>query len=304
VRTNESRLRHDAFVYRSEDEYLGRSVPFLKEGLEAGEGAVVANTRSGLAAMREALGPDAERATFVDVSESYTRPARALAAYYRVFGEQLETRPTLRIVADVQFGPDPAEWDLWMGYEAIFNRSFASLPVWVWCTYEARRLPAPVLEGVWRTHPGVVSETGWSASDRFEDPDDLLRRITPPPVELPGLRSIDAGNTPESFRDRLAAELWAANVSEAKVLDMLVAATEVYENAEEHGGGVEEVRVGRASGRFVCEVVDRGVGFDDPGAGYLAPQEGVGTGLWVARQLTWEIECFRSPRGFSCRIWL
>jgi anti-sigma regulatory factor (Ser/Thr protein kinase) len=102
----------------------------------------------------------------------------------------------------------------------------------------------------------------------------------------------------------LAAELWAANVSEAKVLDMLVAATEVYENAEEHGGGVEEVRVGRASGRFVCEVVDRGVGFDDPGAGYLAPQEGVGTGLWVARQLTWAIEFFRSPRGFSCRIWL
>jgi hypothetical protein len=46
----------------------------------------------------------------------------------------------------------------------------------------------------------------------------------------------------------------------------------------------------RQRGRFVCEIVDRGNGFDDPGAGYLAPRNRVGTGLWVARQLTWRIE--------------
>ena len=93
-------------------------------------------------------------------------------------------------------------------------------------------------------------------------------------------------------------------MTEAKVLDMLLAATEVVTNAIEHGSGVEDVRVGRAEGRFVCEVVDRGSGFDDPAAGYLAPRAGVSTGLWVARQLTWRIEFFRSPRGFTTRIWL
>ncbi len=45
-------------------------------------------------------------------------------------------------------------------------------------------------------------------------------------------------------------------------------------------------------------------GFDDHAAGYLAPREGVGSGLWVARQLTWRIEFFQSPRGFTARIWL
>jgi anti-sigma regulatory factor (Ser/Thr protein kinase) len=88
------------------------------------------------------------------------------------------------------------------------------------------------------------------------------------------------------------------------VLDMLLAATEIATNALEHGGGVEEVRVGRVEGRFVCEIVDRGSGFDDPGAGYLAPRKGLGTGLWVARQLTWRIDFFKSPRGFTARIWL
>lgn len=85
---------------------------------------------------------------------------------------------------------------------------------------------------------------------------------------------------------------------------MLLAATEIATNADEHGGGVEDVRVGTAQGRFVCEIADRGDGFDDPAAGYLAPREGVGAGLWVARQLTWRIEFYRSPRGFTTRIWL
>jgi anti-sigma regulatory factor (Ser/Thr protein kinase) len=299
--TNGAALRHNAFVYASEDEYRLHSVAFLREGLEAGEGAIVAHTRPGISLMREALGSDAGRVTFVDVSESYTRPTRTLAAYHRVYAEQLAKAPQLRAVADVQFGPDRSEWDLWTGYEAIFNRSFGHLPVWIWCTY-ASRLPDPMLDAVWRTHPEVLAEDAWSRSEQFEDPIELLRRVTPAPFELADLRSIEVGSSPEDFRERVAAELWAANVSEAKVLDMLVAATEVFENAVQHGGGVKDVRVGRVEGRFVCEVVDVGRGFDDPGVGYLAPREGIGAGMWVARQLTWDIEFFDSLRGFTCRI--
>ncbi len=85
---------------------------------------------------------------------------------------------------------------------------------------------------------------------------------------------------------------------------MLVAGTELATNALSHGGGIEAVRVGRADGRFVCEVIDRGSGFDDPVAGYLAPRQGAGSGLWVARQLAWRLEHFQSPNGFTVRIWL
>jgi anti-sigma regulatory factor (Ser/Thr protein kinase) len=194
--------------------------------------------------------------------------------------------------------------DLWIGYEAVFNRSFSHLPAWVLCTYNANGLPDPMLEGVWRTHPEVVAGDGWNTSEDYEDPNRLLRGITPEPVPLPDLRSIEFGRDPEEFRERLARELVVGRVTEPKTLDMLLAATEIAKNAIQHGGGVEEVRVGRAEGRFVCEIVDRGDGFDDPAAGYLAPRKGVGTGLWVARQLTWQLEFFRSPTGFTARIWL
>jgi anti-sigma regulatory factor (Ser/Thr protein kinase) len=297
-------LRHSALVYESQDEYFARAVPFLKEGIEAGEGAIVAHTKPGLAMMREALGSDAEQVTFVDVSSAYTRPARTLAAYHEVYVELLQRTRTVRAVADVQFGPDPGEWDVWTGYEAVFNRSFGHLPTWVICSYNANGTPDPIIEGVWRTHSEVIADGSWNVSDHYEDPDRLLRRITPVPAPLSGLRSIPFGRDVADFREHLAREMVVENVSEAKALDMLLAATEVAANAIEHGGGVEAVRVGRAQGRFVCEIVDRGIGFDDPTAGYLAPREGVGTGLWIARQLTWQIEFFRSESGFTARVWL
>ena len=297
-------LRHGALVYESHDEYLACAVPFLKEGLEAGEGAVVAHTKTGLAAMREALGPDAAHVRFVDVSSAYTRPARTLAAYHEVWVEQLAETPSLRAVADVQFGRDPGEWVLWLGYEAVSNRSFAHLPLWVLCTYDANSAPDPLIDGVWRTHPEVIAHGTWNESDRYDDPDRLLRALAPEPKPLSGLRSIEFGRDVAEFRVRLAHELVAEGRTQAKALGMLVAATEVANNAIEHGGGVEDVRVGRAEGRFVCEIVDRGVGFDDPAAGYLAPRPGVGRGLWIARQLTWQIEFISSPEGFTARIWL
>jgi anti-sigma regulatory factor (Ser/Thr protein kinase) len=297
-------LRHNALVYESKDEYLARAVPFLRAGIDAGEGAVVAHTKSGLAMMREALGPEAAQVTFVDISAAYTRPARTLAAYHKVYVEQLRKTPTLRAVADVQFGPDPNEWDLWTGYEAVFNRSFQHLPAWVLCSYDTNGTPDRILEGVWQTHPEVVVDDGLRSSEHYEDPDHLLRRITPAPAPLTGLRPIPFGRGVEELREQLARELAADKMSEAQALDLLLAATEIANNAMQHGGGIHEVRVGRAQGRFVCEIVDRGDGFDDPAAGYLAPREGIGAGLWVARQLTWRIEFFNSPTGFTTRIWL
>ncbi len=297
-------LRHNALVYESEDEYLAHALPFLKEGVEAGEGAIVAHVRPGIAMMREALGDHAAGVTFVDVSTSYTRPARALAAYHEVYAAQLARTPTVRAVADVQFGPEPAEWDLWTGYEAAFNRSFGHLPVWVLCSYNANGTPDAVIEGVWQTHPEVVEGPGWKTSERYEDPDLLLRRLAPAPAPLAGLRSIPPGRDLEELRERLAPELAARGVSGPRVLDMLLAVTEVARNAVVHGGGMRDVRIGSAEGRFVCEIVDEGDGFDDPTAGYLAPRDGAGAGLWVARQLTWRIDAFRAPDGFTTRIWL
>jgi len=296
-------MRHDAFVYDSDEDYAARSAGFLREGLDAGECCVVAHNRAGLALMRDALGPDADRTVFVNLSWTYTRPARAVAAYHGTFVRLLREAPSVRAVAEFQFGPSFDDWQEWQGYEAITNLAYDHLPVWVVCTYPANRLPDAVLDGVLRTHNEVLTDR-WAESERFEDPRDVVRRLTPEPEPLPGLRTWSAGQDLERFREKLAGDLVAEGVPGAKALEMLVASTEVAANAVQHGDGIEAVRVGRVDGRFVCELIDRGEGFDDPVAGYLAPRPGRGTGLWVARQLTWRLESFHSPRGFTVRLWL
>lgn len=296
-------LRHDALVYSSHDEYVNRSVAFLRDGLQAGEGGIVANNRVGLAMVRDALGADADRVTFVDSSGAYTRPARAVAGYYGCFLEQLRDAPSVRAVADMPPGPASDDWDLWASYEAVANLAFAHLPVWVMCTYDESAFPDHVLENVCRTHSEV--HHGDRRCDRhLEDPSELLRALAPAPEPLRGLRLLRPGDDLERFREQLARELAAEQVPEPKALDMLVAGTEIAANAVQHGGGIDAVRVGRAHGRFVCEVIDGGGGFDDPTAGYIAPRDGTPCGLWVARLLTWSIETFRSPRGFTVRVWL
>lgn len=296
-------LRHHALVYDSDEEYVARSAAFLRDGLEAGESCVVGHNRAGIATMRDALGPDADRVAYVDLSRTYTRPARAVAAYYATFQRLLRTAPSVRAVAEFQFGPTFDDWREWESYEAITNLAYAHLPVWVVCTYPRTGLPDTVLKGVLSTHSEVLTD-GWAKSEHFEDPQEALRRLTPESKLLPDLRSWSVDSDLERFRERLARDLVAEKVPRKKALEMLVAATEVAANAVSHGGGIEEVRVGRADGRFVCEVIDRGSGFDDPLAGYLVPRSGTATGLWVARQLTWRLEFFHCSRGFTVRIWL
>jgi anti-sigma regulatory factor (Ser/Thr protein kinase) len=145
----------------------------------------------------------------------------------------------------------------------------------------------------------------WSTSPSFEQPEETLRRLTPHPQPIGDLRPIAAGPDLESLRESLARELSARAVPPSRALDLLVAATEVAANAQTHGGGIEEIRVGDVDGRFVCEITDGGAGFDHLLAGYRSPRERAEPGgLFIARQRTWRLEFLRTPGEFTARLWL
>jgi len=171
--------------------------------------------------------------------------------------------------------------------------------------FGAALVAATLLAFGWLVYTLVTNSQGTTQDDALKQRAvDAVGLIAGAPAgELDG-STLPSLSGAEDLREQLARELAADKISEAQSLDLLLAATEVANNAIQYGGGIREVRVGRARGRFVCEIVDRGDGFDDPAAGYLAPREGIGAGLWVARQLTWRIEFFHSPAGFTTRIWL
>jgi anti-sigma regulatory factor (Ser/Thr protein kinase) len=299
-------LHHDAFVYASDDEFVERMVPFVQSGLEEGEAVVAVTTLRNGAVLREALGHDSEGVTFKDRDEWYVRPAQVIAGYDKTLRDCLRAgAPAVRVVGEVQFGTTPREWEEWTAYEAILNRAFAHRPAWIVCPYDARALPDSVIHQAAHTHPRVMTDVS-RRSDLYEEPADLVRALTPEYGQLPGLRPVILPGDGHGFRLQLARELTADGVPEARATAMVMAAGEVVVNAERHGRGAREMRVGRVDDRFVCEITDHGPGLDDPLAGYLppGPEQAGGAGLWVARQLTSRLELLSSADGLTVRLWV
>ncbi|MEA2439688.1 MAG: hypothetical protein QOH76_1112 [Thermoleophilaceae bacterium] len=300
-------LRHGAFVYDEDEQFVTRMSGFLEDGLDEGAAAVVITTRSNWAGIRDSLGDRASSVSFTDRDSIYVRPANTIAIYAATLRHHLQAgASSVRLVGEVQFGPTPAEWDEWTSYEAIANRALARYPAWIVCPYDARVLPEPVVEQAWRTHPEVTHGEDSASTLYHENHADLVRSLTPDFEPLPDLGFLAPVRGAAGFRDAVAAALHAARVSEAKKLDMLVAANEVFANAVQHARGVTVVRAGIVHGRFVLEVSDQGPGHDDPLAGYLppAPEEDRGAGLWVVRQLVSKVELRSSPHGLTVRLWL
>jgi anti-sigma regulatory factor (Ser/Thr protein kinase) len=303
---NTLQLRHDAFIYGSDDEFVSRMSDFIEEGLDEGAATIAVTTRSNWAGLRHALGSRASEVRYTDRDSFYVRPAKAIAAYDATVRQNLEQgAQSVRVIGEVQFGPTNAEWCEWTAYEAIVNSAFADLPAWIVCPYDTRELPEEVLQSAWRTHVEVVGD-GTGPRDHYEDPAQLARALTPEYEALPLLRGLAPVADAHAFREALAVEMAAARLPELKRLDMLVAANEAFANASLHGGGVTRVRTGVVEGRFVCEITDSGPGLDDPLAGYLPPKQGAGrgAGLWIARQLAARVDLISQGRGLTVRLWL
>jgi anti-sigma regulatory factor (Ser/Thr protein kinase) len=301
-----TRLRHDAFVYDSDEQFAVGIAGFLARGLEEDAAAVAVTSRNNCALLREALGDRASSVQFTDRDECYVRPAKALARYDATLRHHLDRgAPSVRVVAEIQFGPTQAEWDEWTAYEAIANRAFADRPAWIVCPYDARVLPDSVIESAWRVHANVIA-TESQPSALYDEAENIVRALAPKHELLPDLEPLAAAPNAQTFRELLAARLAGAGVLGTRTLDMLVAANEVFANATNHGGGVVAARTGQVDGRFVCEISDAGGGLDDPLAGYLPPksEHEPGAGLWIARQLLWRVDLNSTPYGLTVRLWL
>jgi anti-sigma regulatory factor (Ser/Thr protein kinase) len=296
-------VRHSLLIYDNDDAMLERVAPFLGSGLVNGEPVVVVLDRARWDILGGELGSGAP-VVFFDRAVFLTRPEAALASFDRAFRRlAADGASTVRVYGEPCWDA-PAERDSWISFEAIFNRAFAQQPGWAVCGYDARSVPEAVLDSALETHPEVRTDR-WEPNPHYREPEDVVRSRTPAPGALGTLRRLPGGGGSRDLRQRLRAELEAAAVPQADALNMLLAAGEVLANARRHGDGQPRVRAGRVGDHFVCEVSDEGPGVEDPLAGFLPPRPSDvhGAGLWVARQLTREVELVPSPQGFSVRLW-
>ena len=297
---------HEAGFYGSDDEFQSLIVPFVEEGVGAGEPVILSYDERKSDLLRSWL-KDPAAVTFLPGQELYSTPTRAIATYQRLFeSHRARGAQQIRFGGDVPHAGNGGCFAGWDRFESAANTIWGSAPVWGLCLYDTATASAAVLDIIERTHPRILSPSGeHSRCERYQDssefeglpvrPDPL--ESTPPLVELVDRTAAEARHALES--------LGRGRVPEAMLADLLIGVSEAVNNAVRHGRPPTTVRIWAAADRLVITVHDTGPGPADHLAG-LAPASGGalqgGLGLWFMHQLDADVELRYAADGFTVRL--
>jgi anti-sigma regulatory factor (Ser/Thr protein kinase) len=305
-------LGHGAAVVGTEPDLLAVALPFIDEGLRAGDHDALNCPQSTVDLLTRELG---ERAGALESEPRLSLLGARAPDALTMAGRFLERATVsgsgrLRILSEIDFGDDPAGWREGQRFESVFNRLLGAAPIDVVCMYDRRRLPAPVVESAAATHPFLVDGAGLRAANpAFQDPGTYVPSLPLPrePVEDEDpVLAIDDARTLAGLRHQLGAVIASLVPEREQQEDLHLAAAEIAANAFRHGVRPVSARVWADGDRIVCVISDRGTTYGDPFSGFV-PAHGLdlshgGMGLWLARKLWDHVDVLPGPAGLSVRL--
>ena len=135
-----SQLLHAALLHDSAEELAAAAVPFLADGLAAGETAVLACSEEHNRLLSRALGGHG-RILRLPHEEIYTGNAHTLATYRRMLRRQSAAGvPSVRLVGFLPLEQRPQQWNERHRYEAVFNVAMDAMPLSAVCAYDRRQV--------------------------------------------------------------------------------------------------------------------------------------------------------------------
>ncbi|MFF8726270.1 anti-sigma factor RsbA family regulatory protein [Streptomyces sp. NPDC015171] len=296
---------HPALFYRGEEEYLHGTVPFVRDGLRAGEPVAVAVPGPNLAVLRAALGEDAADVSFLDMTEAGRNPGRIIPKVLHAFADA-HPGTRVRIVGEpIWAGRTSVEYPACVQHEALINPAFRGRDVTILCPYDAGRLDERVLADACATHPVVISGGTERRSPGYA-PEQMIARYNQPlphPAQADEL-VFDADGLPGARR--FAVERAARfGLSGIRVEDVNLIVAELTTNSVVHGGGSGGLRIWSDGGQVVCEVRDRGH-LSDPLAGRRPAERGRlgGRGLLMVHYLADLVRIHTDPDGTAVRCYI
>ncbi|HEU4514338.1 MAG TPA: sensor histidine kinase [Nocardioidaceae bacterium] len=309
MRTQDRKVQHDVILYDDDFDLVSAAIPFVRDGIEAGEVVMINTLTNPVTPLLRAMFADEEQVVIAD-HPVYSTPAAALDGYRRIMEKGLaEGAAGYRAMGYIDFDSSHLPWQEWLRYEAAVNRVFADFPFRTLCPYDVSLVPTTITDPVMRAHTGLVTPEGWVANQHYVDPEELVTREelrTPPlPIQSGTPRMV---LQPSRDLMELRMELYAATMftglPRVKVDDFVKAVGEVVTNAHKHGADPVRLRLWAADATLACTVTDQGEGITDPLAGYARPRNPSdgGLGLWAARQLVDVLDYEHGPDGFTVRV--
>jgi anti-sigma regulatory factor (Ser/Thr protein kinase) len=300
-------FRHEALFYDGPSDFVSSVGPFLREGLDRDEIALVVVDVRKIELLRTAIGP-ADDVRYADMATVGRNPARIIPAWQAFVDEARDQGRGFRGVGEpiwaARSGAELAECER---HEALLNVAFDGSPGWrLLCPYDTGTLPADVLGEARRNHPTVWDDGTPSPSAAFRGIEDAARPLDAP---LPDLGFPDGdrpfgGDDLHAIRELVRQVARDAGLDEQRTADAILVADELASNSIRHGGGRGRVRLWRRDGSLVVEITDRGR-IEHPLAGRELPAgaEG-GYGLWLANQLSDLVQIRVGDAGSTVRAHL
>ena len=311
LRRTHDGYRHEAFFWEGDDQFVAGTVPFVKEGVAAGQPVLVAVTPARITVLRDALDGDAAGVEFVDMTQLGSNPARIIPAWQR-FTDQHPGQPVRGIGEPIWAGRRLAELAECQMHEALLNMVVhADTPLWLMCPYDTGTLPEDVVAEAHRSHPVVVDVETHRGSTTYGGAHHLgkMFKTTLPQVQVHIVvfhRAFD-GDDYAAVRADVRARAASAGLNLERTNDLVLGVHEVAVNSVRHGRGANELLIWEQDHSLVCEV--RGSGcIADPLVGRRPPlrADEHGRGLWMANQLCDLVQIRSGKAGTTVRIhtWL
>ncbi|ONI90897.1 anti-sigma regulatory factor [Saccharothrix sp. ALI-22-I] len=298
---------HEALLYRDDQQYLAGTVPFVRDGLAAGEPVLVAVPQRGIDLLRGALGGQAAQVEFLDMRRAGRNPGRIIPGVLTAFTDN-SGGGRVRIIGE-PIWPDRSEleYPACVQHEALINTAFEDRPAWILCPYDTANLTPQAVRDAETTHPIMVEEQRRRQSDNYREPfliaEEFNRPLPAPPPDVL-TRRFDLDNL--SATRRLVAGFAAdAGLTADQVEDLVLAVNELTTNSVVHAGGFGTLLLWREGDVVVCEVRDGGqlanpmVGRRNPGANARG-----GYGVMLVNLLCDLVRVHTSEAGTTIRVYI
>ncbi|MFI6517988.1 MEDS domain-containing protein [Spirillospora sp. NPDC050679] len=290
-------LEHDDVVVMvAAEEMLGR----LRDLLEDAASARVRSGRArpGTASLDPARLSHAplewtwpDKVYLVSAAAWYTHPVRVLAALHDLVTDASAGGRRLRLWGELPW----SRWSTpqsrqWMRYEALLNVALADTGTVICCPADVGRLPEPVVEAVYATHPRLA----WSArrnNPRYQEPERFLEQLNRTRLPVPPADAFRVEFDVQGLggvRQAVAATARSAGLPADRVPQAVLAVTELATNAVVHSGRPGRLHAWSSAGELIYQIGNPGRAAVPSACGLLPPDlmSTGGRGLWLAQQLT------------------
>ncbi|MGK5520227.1 anti-sigma factor RsbA family regulatory protein [Micromonospora sp. URMC 107] len=296
---------HEGLFYHDVDGLLAGTVPFVTDGLAAGEPVLVAMPDANLRLVRAAVGP-AATVRWADMSQAGRNPGRIIPWVLQAFIEQHAGRRVRIIGEPIWAGRSDTEYPACAQHEALINMAFAGRDATILCPYDTAGLDADVVADAYATHPILVDHAGRRPSAQYAPAEVVARYNKPLPTPAePVSTLVYEFDTLSTVRRFVAGHGEAVGLDEDRLADLQIAVTELATNSIAHAGGTGVLRVWRTAEHLVCEIHDDGW-LTDPLAGRLTPAaDGIGgRGLVIVQALCDLVRVHTTAAGTTVRMYV